>query len=139
MKGSAWFAAVTLALLIAALCILPDRLAFSGGGSYTFYTGTSSSNCAIVQADPHTAALERLLLADVRGECVTYASLDIDKLLEEVHGEVVFTEELSDSTNYYCTADLPYSVELYGQRINLHICVRGESVKVATPIIFGGY
>lgn len=139
MKGSAWFAAVTLALLIAALCILPDRLAFSGGDSYAFYTGTSSSNCAIVQADPETAALERLLLTDVRGECATYASLDIDKLLEEVHGEVVFTEELSDSTNYYCTADLPYSVELYGRRINLHICVRGDSVKVATPIIFGGY
>ena len=51
----------------------------------------------------------------------------------------MFSEELSDSVNYYCTADLPYAVTINGQVINLHICVRADSVKVASPIIFGGY
>ena len=65
--------------------------------------------------------------------------LDIDGFLSEVNGEIVFCEELSDSVNYYCTADLPYSVELYGREINLHICVRDDGVAVGSPIIFGGY
>ena len=53
--------------------------------------------------------------------------------------EIIFTEELSDSVNYYCKANLPYKVKLYGEEINLHISVRENGVKVASPIIFGGY
>ena len=51
----------------------------------------------------------------------------------------VTNEKLSGSVNYYCTADLPYSVELYGTEINLHICIKQSGVTVASPIIFGGY
>lgn len=59
--------------------------------------------------------------------------------MKTVNGEIVFCEKLSDSVNYYCKADLPYSVELYGKTINLHVCIRKDGVKVASPIIFGGY
>ena len=63
----------------------------------------------------------------------------MDGFLRKVGGEIVFVEELSDSVNYYCRADLPYSVNLYGEEINLHICVKQSGVKIASPIIFGGY
>ena len=83
--------------------------------------------------------LKKLSLSDICGECAEYDELDISIYLQSVNGEIVFVETLSDSVNYYCKADLPYSVKLYGEEINLHICVKKDSVKVGSPIIFGGY
>ena len=126
------------AVMLAAAWLLPERLCFDGGESYTFYCGTSSADCREVTVTERAAAV-KLALKDVCGEAAVYENFDLDSFLKKVGGKVVFTEELSDSVNYYCTADLPYFVTLYGQKINLHICVRGNSAKTASPIIFGGY
>ena len=123
------------AVMLAAAVALPKRLCFE---VYTFYCGTSSADCKEVTAEKNAAAV-RLSLKNVCGEAVVYKSFDLDGFLKQVRGRVVFTEELSDSVNYYCTADLPYSVTVNGHRINLHICVRADSVKAGSPIIFGGY
>lgn len=133
------FMFTAFALLIALLVVLPQRLAFRGAEQYTFFTGKTSSDCRIVTTDCKDAPLIRLTLDNICGESATYGNLDIDKFLQSVNGEVLFTETLSDSTNYYCRADLPYSVALYGQTVNLHICVKESGVTVASPIIFGGY
>lgn len=126
------------AVICAALIILPSRVCFEGGENYTFYCGTSSADCREVRSTLN-AEVERLLLKSVCGESAEYKKLDMYSFLEKVNGKIVFTEELSDSVNYYCTADLPYSVNINGYKINLHVCVRKNSVKVASPIIFGGY
>ncbi len=130
------FAALALFVLLAAL---PDRLAFKGGESYTFYVGDTSKNCKVVTCTAAEAGITRLALNGVCGESSLFNSLDVDEFLKSVNGEIVFTETMDDSANYYCKADLPYSVELYGTSINLHICVKQEGVTVASPIIFGGY
>lgn len=129
---------VIAAAVCAAAVSLPKRTAFECGQSYTFYTGSSSSNCRIVTAADN-AALVLLTLGEVCGEATTYTRLDVAEFLSGVNGRVLFVEELSDSVNYYCAADLPYSAELYGMEINLHISVRDDGVTVASPIIFGGY
>ena len=126
------------ALICAAIAVLPPRICFSGGDGYTFYIGTSSADCKEVKASANPE-IERLTLKDVCGESATYQSFDLESYLKSVNGEVVFFEELSDSVNYYCTADLPYAVNLYGKEINLHVCVKEDGTKVASPIIFGGY
>ncbi len=130
---------VAALIIVACLAALPERLAFSGGESYTFYLGDTSKNCRVITANSQVAALTRLTLTDVCGESATFSALDIDEFLNGVNGEIIFSEELSDSVNYYCKADLPYSVTVYGEEINLHICVKKSGVTVASPIIFGGY
>lgn len=129
---------VFAAAVICATAVLPSRLCFSEGKSYTFYCGTSSADCREYTV-ASGAALVRLTLSEVCGEAAVYNDIVLDEFLKKVGGEIVFCEELSDSVNYYCTADLPYSVNLYGKEINLHVCVRKDGVKVASPIIFGGY
>lgn len=124
--------------ILAALALVPVKLCFESGKSYTFFCGDSSKNCREVTANAN-AALVKLTLENVCGECTVYDSFDLDKYLESVNGEIIFTEKLSDSVNYYCKADLPYSVNLYGEEINLHVSVKADGVKVASPIIFGGY
>lgn len=126
------------AVILFALAAFPKRLCFDGGKSYTFYCGTSSADCREITVTG-AAAFERLKLKDVCGEATVYDNFDLDGFLAGVGGKVVAVEELSDSVNYYCTANLPYSVRLYGTVINLHVSVRGDSAKVASPIIFGGY
>lgn len=133
------FTFVAALVLFCVLAALPDRLVFKGGESYTFYVGNTSKNCRVVSCVSSEAALTRLTLHEVCGESATFSHLDIDEFLKSVNGDVVKVQKLSDSVNYYCTADLPYSVELFGTSINLHICVREDSVMVGSPIIFGGY
>ncbi|MCD8372659.1 MAG: hypothetical protein LUD27_05095 [Clostridia bacterium] len=130
-----FIAAMASALLIV---LLPQRLAFDEGESYTFFCGDTSADCRIITVDKN-ASLYKLALKDVCGESTLYPSLDVQSFLQKVNGEIIFTEELSDSVNYYCKADLEYSVALYGEQINLHICVKQQGVTVASPIIFGGY
>lgn len=129
-------------LIAAALCaaavFMNKKPVFRVGASYTFYTGSNSSNCNIIEAG-NMAPLIVLTLKDISGEATTYPELDVETFLSGVDGRILFTEELSDSVNYYCSADLPYSVELYGETVNLHVCVKENGVTVASPVIFGGY
>lgn len=133
-------AAAAVCAAACALCLAAFNVSicFAEGESYTFFCGDTSRDCKIVTVHGG-AALKKLTLADINGESTTYGSLNIRQFLDGVNGEVIFTEELYDSVNYYCSADLPYSVTLYGAEINLHICVKESGVTVASPIIFGGY
>ena len=133
------FTLVSALVILCAFIALPDRLVFDGGERSTFYVGNTSKDCRVVSCAASEAALTRLTLQDVCGESATFSTFDINGFLDSVNGMIIFIEPLEDSTNYYCTADLPYSVELYGIPINLHICVREDSITVGSPIIFGGY
>lgn len=137
LKITAMLAAA--ALIVIALYVLPKEPVFGGGESYSFYVGNTSKNCRVVTANGKNAQLKRLTLSGVCGESATYSSLDWQAYLKEVNGKVLFCEELTDSVNYYCEAELPYSISLYGKTVNLHICVKEDGVTIASPIIFGGY
>ena len=129
---------VIAAAFIAMLAVIPSKLCFKDAESYTFFVGDTSKNCREVTVDKN-ADLTRLTLDCVCGEGATYEEFDLESYLKSVNGQIVFKEVLSDSVNYYCKADLPYSVTLYGEEINLHVSIRENGVKVASPIIFGGY
>lgn len=130
--------ALSAVLIIFAISALPKRICFEGGYNYVFYCGTSSADCKVVRADDN-AKLTRIFLKDVCGEGAEFKELDIDGFLAGVNGKIVFSESVAGITNYYCSASLPYSTVLDGAVINLHIAVCEDSVKVGTPIIFGGY
>ena len=124
--------------VIAAAVFLPDRLCFDNAESYTFYCGTSSADCKEVTVT-RNASLTKLTLLNVCGEAAVYKNFDLNSFLKKTGAKIIFMEELSDSVNYYCAANLPYKVKINGAIINLHICVRGNTAKTASPIIFGGY
>ena len=126
------------AAAVTAAAVLPAKLCFKNAEKYTFFCGTSSADCTEVSAETNAQGA-RLLLSEVCGEAAEFSDFNLKSFLKSVNGKIIFTEKLSDSVNYYCTADLPYSVNLNGTEINLHICVRGTSAKAASPIIFGGY
>ncbi len=128
------------AAIFFALYALPKKPVFGGGERYCFFVGDTSANCRVVTAEADRAYLAKLTLSGVCGESAIYPpTYDWQSILSGANGRVLFCEKLSDSVNYYCKADLPYSVELYGEEVNLHICVKGDAIVVGAPIIFGGY
>ena len=129
---------IAAAALLAVFTACQSKLCFENAKNYTFFCGDTSKDCREVHATKN-AALKKLTLTEICGESAEYSSLDIERFLKSVNGEIIFVETLSDSVNYYCKADLPYSVSLYGETINLHICVRENGIKVGSPIIFGGF
>lgn len=131
-------AALSAALIIFAIAALPQKICFDGGENYIFYCGTSSADCKTVRADKN-AKLTRIFLDNVCGESTEFRQLNIEEFLLSVDGRIVFSESAAGITNYYCSARLPYSVIMDGAVINLHIAVCENSVKVGSPIIFGGY
>ena len=124
--------------LLGIIAICQAEMCFKEAESYTFFCGDTSKNCREVSAEGNVK-LKKLTLSDICGESAEYSKFDFESFLKSVNGEVIFVETLSDSVNYYCKADLPYSVTLYGTEINLHICVKESGFKVGSPIIFGGY
>ncbi len=133
------FTLIAALAVVFALTALPKRLAFDAGENYVFYLGDTSKNCRTVYANAQTAPALRLTLSGINGESTTYGTLDAEEFISSLGGEIIFTEELSDSFNYYCRAPLPYKVTIDGKEINLHVCVKKEGVTVASPVIFGGY
>ena len=132
--------AISAILLILIFAALPKKLCFdsSGAVSYTFFCGNTSANCREVDGGSN-AGLKRMFLSDVCGESATYKQFDLNKFLADVNGEILFEERVAGTVNYYLSADLPYSVKIGGYTVNAHVCVRADSVKVGSPIIFGGY
>lgn len=126
------------AIILCALAFLPPRVCFSDGENHMFICGTSSADCVEVKPLINAEA-ERLFLKNVCGESAEYPDFDMQSYLKKVGGKILFCERTEDSVNYYCSAKLPYSVQLKGQTVNLQICVRENGIKLGTPIIFGGY
>lgn len=129
---------ISAVFVLAAVAFMPQNLCFESGDTYTFYCGTSSADCKVVTVQ-NFASAKKLSLKNVCGESTDYRNFDLESFLKSVDGKVVFEEKFSDGVNYYCTAKLPYSVEINNQKINLHVSVRGDTARVASPIIFGGY
>jgi hypothetical protein len=125
-------------IIIFAFLLFAGRPCFTNGGSYTYYIGKGSKNCKVVNTSSYNPFM-RLTLSGVCGEGCEYSNTNLSTILAEYNAEIIFCETLSDSVNYYCRASLPYSITLYGEEINLHICVRADKIKVGSPIIFGGY
>lgn len=132
-----FFGTISAAFTLFSVLLFRTNLCFSGGTNYVFFVGKSASTCKIVHAENPSALA--LILNDVRGESATFYNFNVDDFLLSVNGKILFTETLSDSVNYYCSADLPYSVCLYGETVNLHVCIKADKTIVGSPIIFGGY
>ena len=133
-----FFLTLSAVVVLAAVAFMPQDLCFESGDTYTFYCGTSSADCKVITVQSGAKA-QKACLKNVCGESTEYKNFDMESFLKSVDGKVVFVEKFSDGVNYYCTADLPYSVELYNRKINLHIALKGDTARVASPIIFGGY
>ena len=62
------------------------------------------------------------------------------EFLSDFNASLIFTERLSHGVSYYAySPQIKYSKNINGKKINIHVFVGDQNVKVASPIIFGSY
>ncbi len=134
------FVCLFLCGAVVAFCFaLGGGTAFAEGETYTFYCGGASSSAQIVTCEKN-AGLVKLFLCDVRGESTVYQNADVAALEQEYRATLLWQEECAGVVSrYYSSPCFSQSVYIGGQEVNLHIAVRGDTVCVGTPLIFGGY
>lgn len=133
------FKAFVLTALVAACVFFAYALAhapaFTEGERYEFYTGTSSDTVLLSRSP-----LDKLFLAETKGESVRYHGDRAQEILQKFDAEVLFIEEAAGITNYYCYSPaLKNELALNGKRVNLHVACDGRETAAGTPLIFGGF
>ena len=131
-------AGLCVVLMLGALLFVYARRnapVFERGEHYELYTGTSSEDIVLA-----SSPFEKLFLTGIKGESVRYQGNRAEELIKRFHAAVLFIQEAAGVTNYYCYSPvLMRSVQLNGEKVNLHIAVRGSKTAAGTPIIFGGF
>ncbi len=105
-------------------------------GERRFYLDSPSSQAKAKEA------LSLLDFARVRGESVSLQMTEVQALglIEELGGEILFTERVDGVCSYYCYAEgLAGGLVLGEYFVNLHLAVEGSRCVVGSPIIFGGF
>lgn len=71
---------------------------------------------------------------------VNREQFNLDQVIKDFNAKILWTETTDFGKSYYAySPNLKYSCSLKGQKVNLQIFVGKESVKLASPIIFGSY
>ena len=71
---------------------------------------------------------------------VDKSQFDLEKTLREFDAKVLWTEDTESGKSYYAYAPkMRYSCQLKGKKINLHLFVGRDKVKMASPLVFGSY
>ena len=135
--------AAVIACLLTGICVFLMHASAFAGGKNTYYLYSASSQAEIKES------LKPAEFADLKGESAVYVFENgaegtdetfVERILDEYRAEICFVEEAAGTLCYYCHSPrLKNGVMLEGQKINLHIAVRAESIALGTPIIFGGY
>ena len=108
--------------------------------SYELYLNENSSNAKIISAN----ATMYPFIHNKHGESCTVSMVnnkfDLSKFLIEMGADLVFTETLEEGTCYYAySPKIKYRKSVGDRIINLHVYIGKNTVKVGSPLIYGGY
>lgn len=131
-------AAIFLCLVGLIFCwLVNSKSAFADvSNEVTVYEGSFSSLATFKEA----TVVEYALTTCRTGESCTVATIDKEAVLSAFEAKVLFVETTDSGVSYYAYSDkLKYCKIVNGKRVNLHIHVSEDCVKVGTPLIYGGF
>ncbi len=74
------------------------------------------------------------------GYMVTLSAKDATKFIKRLNCTQVYSQEINGITNYYFYTDkLPKKQVVKGEKINIHLAVKGGVVTLGYPFIYGSY
>ena len=125
-------------LVVCSMAFLFCKFVLPSGGRAEYYVYSASSQAEI------SDGLKPEEFFILEGESITYQTEDgsafADELVSRFRARVQSKESVCGVLSYYCYSPVLSSfVVVGGEKINLHIAVRENEVKVGTPLIFGGF
>ena len=132
---------VILAVVIVAISVVtinkqPLFIEFSD--TYELYLYSSSSNAVTVYTDAYGYKNYK----KIKGESfkTDKSDFDVEKFFLDMNAKLIFTESIFEGVSYYgYSDDIKYGEMINGQKINLHVFVGKNQVKVGAPIIYGSF
>ena len=105
---------------------------------YEIYTSTYSSTENIIAV---TTLKEYLSVAKKKGEsCRGRGDASKDSIFSAFNARLIYIEETKEGTSYYGYSNkIKYQTEIKGGKVNLHVFVAKDYIKVGSPIIFGSF
>lgn len=106
-------------------------------GEFEAYKNSSSSLAKIVPL----SKVEMYFTVGKTGESVEIEkTTDIENLLIVFNAKLVMVEKIDCGVSYYAYSnEIPYLTKLKGQKVNLHVFVGKEKIKVGAPLIYGSF
>ena len=99
------------------------------------YLNSNSSLCEETVQD-------KLLQAGKTGEsfCFLKGEIKVEQIFKDFSAEVIMVEQIEEGQSIYAySKKIPYYKIIDGKKINLHVFVAKDTVKVGTPLIFGSF
>lgn len=110
----------------------------TGESQGEYYLYSASSNAQTRETVDATEVFS--VVGESKGYRTQNAEEFVSATLKSLRAEVLFFEEIGGVKSYYCYSPrMGKATILYGEPVNLHIAVQGNSVQIGSPVIFGGY
>lgn len=105
--------------------------------SYELYVGSASSNARIITVDEKSFPF----VQKVSGEGVTLDDdITVQEITEKFDAKLIFTESVAEGVSFYAYSEkIGYKAVVRGEKVNLHVFVGKDYVKVGSPIIYGSF
>ena len=101
---------------------------------------TSDNTVTCIGGKSSGSFISELVLCDSDGYYATLNKDIVYKFIKTLNCKKVYIEEICGITNYYLYTDkLPKKQVLKGKKVNLHLAVKGDSVTLGYPFIYGSY
>lgn len=125
--------------LIFFLWVANSKPLFDGyANTFEIYQKDNSSSAQIIKVEK-----ENLWLYPLRyGEACVVKKEGFDKaeFFLSFNATLIMTEEIDTGVNYYAySPKVKYCKEINGKKVNLHLFVGEQEVKMGSPLIFGSY
>lgn len=102
------------------------------------YLKSNSSSCDIKVVSPKKANL----IFDKRGESywLEGSTFNLSNFLNKFNATIVMVESIDDGLSIYAySSKVRYLKILKGKKVNLHIHLKQDVVRIGSPIIFGSF
>ena len=104
------------------------------GKNHTLYLSSSSSQ--IIKA-----SVCDKILGKVKAEsCEVSLDFDVLEFFNSLGASLSFIEQTDDTISYYAfSPKISYLENIKGEKINLHVSINKERIKIGTPIIYESF
>ncbi len=131
----------TLLVFMMSLCILLGL--FYANGNYAL-SGVGENHVLFAQNSSTNIRCETTpsFLNKIKAETCTidFCNFNLQELLDRFSAEVIMIEDYEGGTSYYAySSKIKYLEMINGNKINLHIAVKSDGVKIGVPIIYTSF
>ncbi len=105
--------------------------------TFELYIGSASSNSKIITVKKQDFPF----VNDVKGESVVLKKdLSVSDIMSRFNAKLLFTETTAEGISFYAySKNIKYTQNVKGKKINLHVFVANEYIKIGSPLIYGSF